>query len=1509
MFAPPTRAGSGGTSMGVVATCASWREILVLAVWLLVFMPKVALWADLCGAADEDAASDDAGPLPQLARGLISEYATDADATGDGHPARVVRRVDPAIAFDWQRATPDVRWPAGPFRVHWRGLLGTQAAGRYRLHAFAGGSVVIRLAGKTVLEGSRAEPGWLASESLELEYGYQPLEIDYQSASGLARIALFWTGPGFGLEPVGEQYLFHDPATSPDTRFEHGRELVQALRCGACHVPPEAADLLPAPALDRVAGNFAPGWIAHWLASPRGAAPAARMPDLGLSDASARAIAAWLEEHSKPVAVASRSTATTETDVAESADEAESRSKKKSKSKPAEPEPPPTTLVERGLTLVHTLGCLACHQVGELGTRGAYDGGDLTRIADKRPADFFVRWLADPAAINAAHRMPVFRMNAAERDDVSAYLATLRGSDKAAKDNAAAAAAINDSPAARRIIEQSRCAACHQLPEGIAKPAVIEHPLTGASDWSASCLGEPRPSAGQPGYRLSADDAAAVRTYLAAVVPGAQQSAHDRGTSLLAQHNCLSCHARGGALGLAAQAPAIAAALPALGTSLGGLTPPPLDSVGDKLHEKALSAAIKLSHDPLRPWLSVRMPRFDFNDADVAQLVEHFVATDRIPEGAPAAEEGFSSRALTELAGESLVAPGARLVTSDGFGCVSCHQIGNVEPLRSEPGTRGVNLSLVGERVRSTWFERWVRNPARIVPRIEMPAVQQPVRGVSEDRLDVQLAAVWTVLNRPGFNPPEPNPVRVLRQRNIERQPGEPHASPVVVQDVFKFGDRKFVDPLVIGLANRHNILFDLETNRLAAWWIGDTARQRTKGKSWHWEPGGTLVAPLPDNENDDDALATSDILLVRGEEIVAPQRVGQSLVRLESYFDEAPGFRFRERLKFLLDDSVRCELEVMQSLMPESPAVEGDSSGFSRRVEVTGVPPGWQVVLRLWAGPGEVWPAPNEGQALRIGRALGSARAVVEDRQIESLAQASVEHVLRSTPDLQGAASFEVAYQSFAPVDQYLAPQSVEVPPIATKLGVVPGFEAIQLPLPTEIMPTSLAWRNGSELVFTSLKGQVYVARDEDNDHLEDRLELFADGLAAPYGIADSFGHAKQHAVDVIHKPGLVRLSDLNNDQVADTFEVLASGWGRTDDYHDWAVGLPGDGQGGYFAALPCQQDDRSPAEAFLRGRIVRLLPPPRGAAPRQPWTIEPYAAGLRFPMGLAVDRHGELFASDNQGNYNPFNELNHVEPAMRYGFINKLEARELAAAGVKPPEFRAAAIEIPHPWTRSVNGIAFLDTPPALRRQTGRDVFGPFEGHLIGCEYDTRRLIRMSLERVEGVYQGAAYPFSVPPATADAPTFEGPVACAVSPAGGLYVGNLRDSGWGAGANTGSIVRLRPTGQWPLGIAKVTIAPRGFTIHFTGPVDADRGASAENYAIESYRRISTPEYGGPDVDRRRETIRAVEFSTERLEARLELGKLRTDCVYEIRLRGLGPGGAALVPDEAHYTVRRVPSE
>ena len=178
------------------------------------------------------------------------------------------------------------------------------------------------------------------------------------------------------------------------------------------------------------------------------------------------------------------------------------------------------------------------------------------------------------------------------------------------------------------------------------------------------------------------------------------------------------------------------------------------------------------------------------------------------------------------------------------------------------------------------------------------------------------------------------------------------------------------------------------------------------------------------------------------------------------------------------------------------------------------------------------------------------------------------------------------------------------------------------------------------------------------------------------------------------------------------------------------------------------------------------------------------------------------------------------------------------------------------------------------------------------------------MSLERVGGDFQGAVYPFSLEPA-AGGETFEGPLSVAVSPGGDVYVGNIRDSGWGAGSNTGSIVRLRFTSNLPPGIAEVRAAPGGFTIVFANPVDRAKAADAASYSVASFRRVPTPAYGGDDRDRRVETIRAVEVSDDARSATLVLDELRAGFVYEFHLRNLA-GDGRFFPDEAYYTLHHL---
>jgi hypothetical protein len=166
---------------------------------------------------------------------------------------------------DWN-ASPDPRLPAGEFAATWRGKLWTKSVGKHLLQCYAQGDVEIKLLGRTVIAGKASEPQWLTSEPIELEFGQHELEITFRKTGPRAQLALFWSGPDFRLEPIPERALLHDREGSPASEFERGRWLAAALRCAACHQD-AAADVTPAPALDRLTGNVAEPWLVEWLSS------------------------------------------------------------------------------------------------------------------------------------------------------------------------------------------------------------------------------------------------------------------------------------------------------------------------------------------------------------------------------------------------------------------------------------------------------------------------------------------------------------------------------------------------------------------------------------------------------------------------------------------------------------------------------------------------------------------------------------------------------------------------------------------------------------------------------------------------------------------------------------------------------------------------------------------------------------------------------------------------------------------------------------------------------------------------------------------------------------------------------------------------------------------------------------------------------------------------------------------------------------------------------------------
>jgi hypothetical protein len=173
-----------------------------------------------------------------------------------------------------------------------------------------------------------------------------------------------------------------------------------------------------------------------------------------------------------------------------------------------------------------------------------------------------------------------------------------------------------------------------------------------------------------------------------------------------------------------------------------GWLPPPLVGEGKKVQSAWLHKFLLNPH-PIRPPAVLRMPKFNFDSAKAAALVNYFAAVD----GAeypyvydPRLDE--SSVAAAEQAHPGHLDGALKIVTNNNY-CVKCHLVGDYTPAGSVKAL-APQLQRVHERLRPDYVHGWVANPKRFLPYTGMPVnipYNQPVsqdlyQGTSEQQVD-----------------------------------------------------------------------------------------------------------------------------------------------------------------------------------------------------------------------------------------------------------------------------------------------------------------------------------------------------------------------------------------------------------------------------------------------------------------------------------------------------------------------------------------------------------------------------------------------------------------------------------------------------------------------------------------------------------------------------------------------------------------------------------------------------
>jgi glucose/arabinose dehydrogenase/mono/diheme cytochrome c family protein len=440
------------------------------------------------------------------------------------------------------------------------------------------------------------------------------------------------------------------------------------------------------------------------------------------------------------------------------------------------------------------------------------------------------------------------------------------------------------------------------------------------------------------------------------------------------------------------------------------------------------------------------------------------------------------------------------------------------------------------------------------------------------------------------------------------------------------------------------------------------------------------------------------------------------------------------------------------------------------------------------------------------------------------------------------------------------------------------PGFRAVAYPRPKTIsgedrvMPVAVTVRPRDGQVFVaSLKtGELFALRDPTGDGKQARFENYTHGL---YQDALSL-RAEDDSLYVLHRRNLTRIP--YRDGPADRFDRVAALPHGVADTYDMAYGLTRDRRGRFvFGYAPYAN-----AGMAGSGGVLALQP---GNPP------EEVAFGLRNALGWCSRPDGEVFFTDNQGDWVASNKLCHVESGKYYGWPNPAQRQHAMKPAGK------AAVWVPYAWARSINGVAYDET-------NGR--FGPFAGQFFMAELMFGGgIVRANVEKVNGVYQGACFPFW-------GKGLLGPVSLAFDPKGHLYVGGITEPGWMAQPDRGALFRIDYTGQIPFEMQSIHVRPRGFRVTFTSPVDRATAAKPTSYQLEHYRYEYTGAYGSPELDRTAVKVGRAEVAADGRSVELTVGSLTPDRVYLLTAAGVrSERGESLVQPTGAYTLNEMPKQ
>ena len=439
--------------------------------------------------------------------------------------------------------------------------------------------------------------------------------------------------------------------------------------------------------------------------------------------------------------------------------------------------------------------------------------------------------------------------------------------------------------------------------------------------------------------------------------------------------------------------------------------------------------------------------------------------------------------------------------------------------------------------------------------------------------------------------------------------------------------------------------------------------------------------------------------------------------------------------------------------------------------------------------------------------------------------------------------------------------------------------------------------------------KGEVWILDGVYSDPPHNvSYHRFASGLHEPLGLLWHAG-----GFYTAQRSELTKLVDTDGDQSADEYLTIAKGWGVTGHYHEYAYGPKLDNRGNLWITLNIGLG--------LKGEhLQRAVVEPTLGFKQGLWRgwglkinadeMKPMCAGMRSPSGLGANATGDMFYTDQQGNWVATNSLHHLREGAFYHHPESLASMNQEGSTIR--DVQAVPDGIPFPdalkqFPQMVPPAVWL--PYKKAGQSATDImldqsggkFGPFSGQLFIGEFTLAGINRVFLEKIDGQYQGACFPFRRGFASAVLRLAQGTD-------GSVFVG-LTNRGWSSlGPASYGLQRLVWTGKTPFEILEMRAQPTGFELVFTQPVDQISAANVSAYAINSHTYLYQAAYGSDEILKRNLRVQSATVSADRLRVSLRVDGLRELFVHELLALGVrSANGQTLLHPNAYYTLNKIP--